>query len=175
VSKRILHIGSAAYPLANIARVQSQEIKFRRWPAIRAFIIQTVIWIALGVAATYAINYGYSHDMGGITYDSQQRYLGIARLASAILIGLGLALLLIRLVPTLRRYYALVIETAGTPNAVIINPDRGLIDNLVIQITHALENPDQANVAPITITNFTNNNYGRQNNQFGAKSTMSVP
>lgn len=174
VSKRILHIGSSSYPLANIARVQSQEIEFRRWPAIRAFIIQAVIWIVLGAAATYAINYTSSHDMGGFAYDSQ-RYLNLVRPASAVLIGLSLVRLLIRLAPTWRRYYALVIETAGTPNAVLINPDRGLIDSLVIDITHALEDPDYAYFAPVTINNYENNNYGSQKNtQFGPKNSMSV-
>lgn len=174
VSKRILHVGSAAYPLANIARVQSQALEFRRWPAIRDFIIQAVIWIALGTAATFAIRYAYSQDVGGITYDSQQRYLNIARLVPAVLIGLSLVRLLVRLAPTWRQYYALVIETAGTPTALIINPDRRLIDSLVIDITHALENPDQAYFAPITVNNFSNNGPGKQNVQLGADSRMTV-
>jgi hypothetical protein len=38
VSRRILHIGCAAYPLQNIARVQSRVPKFARWPAIRSFV-----------------------------------------------------------------------------------------------------------------------------------------
>jgi hypothetical protein len=59
-------------------------------------------------------------------------------------------------------------------NAVIINPNRALITDLVGKITHALENPDQAYVPPTVINNFTNNNYGHQNAQFGARSTMSV-
>src|SRR5215475_1536576 len=105
VSRRILHIGSAAYPLNNIARVQSQELEIKRWPAIRAFIVLTLLWIALGVAATIAIKYAYNHNTGGITYDNEQRYLSIAWLASGALIGLNLLWLLFRLAPTWRRYY----------------------------------------------------------------------
>jgi len=174
VSKRILHIGDAAYPLANIARVQAEPVKFVRWPAIRRFIIQAVIWIALGVAATFAIKYAVSHGTGGLTHDSQQRYLGIVRIAAGALIALSLARLLYRLGPTWRRQYALIVETSGMANAVIINPSRGLITDLVGKITRALENPDQAYIPPTVINNFTNNNYGQQNAQFGAKSTMSV-
>lgn len=174
VSKRILHIGGASYPLANIARVQSQKIEFRRWPAIRAFIIQAVVWTALGVAATYAINYASGHDLGGFGYESQ-RYLNIVRPAWAVLTGLSLVLLLVRLAPTWRQYYALVIETAGTPNAVLINPDRGLIEGLVVDITHALEEPDQAYFPPVTINNYQNNNYGTQKDtHIGPKNSMSV-
>jgi hypothetical protein len=174
VSRRILHIGDAAYPLANIARVQAEPVKFIRGPAIRRFIIQTVTWIALGAAATFAIKYAVNHDTGGLTHDSQQQYLAIVRIAAGALIGLSLLRLLSRLVPTWRRQYALIIETAGMANAVIINPNRALITDLVGKITHALENPDQAYVPPTVINNFTNNNYGHQNAQFGARSTMSV-
>jgi hypothetical protein len=176
VSRRILHIGSAAYPLANIARVQSQRVKFKRWPAIRAFIVQVVIWIALGAIATFAIKYAYNHNSGGITYDKQQRYLGIVRLASGILIGLSLLWLLYRLVPTWRRYYALVIETAGTAAAALINPDRSVITDLVARITRAIDDPDNPiNHFHITTNNHTNNNnYGGNNVQFGAGSKMSV-
>ena len=46
VSRRILHIGSAAYPLTNIARVQSQVLEIKRWPPIRAFLVATLAWTA---------------------------------------------------------------------------------------------------------------------------------
>ena len=174
VSRRILHIGSAAYPLANIARVQSQVLEIKRWPAVRAFIVATLAWIALGVAATFAIKYAYSHNAGGMTYDDQQRYLGIARLAPAVLIGLSLLRLLFRLAPTWRRYYALIIETAGTAQAAIINPDRNLITGLVASITYAIENPDDPSRNFSVTVHHHNNNFGRQNVQFGAGSRMEV-
>jgi hypothetical protein len=175
VSRRILHIGPAAYPLQNIARVQSQVLKFARWPAVRAFIVATVIWIALGAAATFAIKYAYSHNAASLSYDSQQKYLGIARLAPAVLTGLSLLRLLFRLRLTWRRYYALVIETAGTASAALVNPDRSSISGLVSKITLAIDNPDDPHYHfHETVSNYTNNNYGKQNAQFGAGSTMGV-
>jgi hypothetical protein len=177
VSRRILHIGSAAYPLANIARVQSHMLVFKRWPAIRAFIVQAVIWIALGAIATFAIKYAYDHNSGGITYDNQQRYLGMARLASGVLIGLSLLWLLFRVVPTWRRYYALVIETAGSASAALVNPDRSVITDLVARITRAIDDPDNPiNHFHITANNYTNNNNisGGKNFQFGPGSKMGV-
>jgi hypothetical protein len=175
VSRRILHIGSAAYPLTNIARVQSQVLQIKRWPPIRAFIVATLAWIALGVAATFAIKYAYSHNAGGITYDNQQRYLGFVRLGVAVLIGLSVLRLLYRLAPAWRRYYALIIETAGTAQAAIINPDRNLITSLVASITYAIENPDDPRRDfTINVTTHYNNNFGHQNVQFGAGSRMEV-
>jgi len=64
VSRRILHVGSAVYPLTNIARVQSLLLQIKLWPPIRAFIVATLAWIALGVAATFAINDAYNHNAG---------------------------------------------------------------------------------------------------------------
>jgi len=112
---------------------------------------------------------------GGITYDNHQRYLDSARLAVAVLVGLSLLRLLYRLVPAWRRYYALVIETAGTARAAIINPDRDLITGLVASITYAIENPDDPRRDfSTTVHNDYNNNFGRQNVQFGAGSRMEV-
>ena len=175
VSRRILHIGSAAYPLANIARVQSQVLEIKRWPAIRAFVVATLVWIALGVAATFAIKYAYDHNAGGITYDNQQRYLGFARLVTVVLIGLSLLRLLYRLAPAWRRYYALVIETAGTARAAIINTDSNVITGLVDSITYAIENPDDpSRDFSTTVNHHHNYNFGRQNVQFGTVNKMEV-
>jgi hypothetical protein len=174
VTRHILNIGSAAYPLANIARVQSQALGIRRWPAIRAFIVAVVVWIALGAAATFAIKYGYSHNASFVNSDNEQRYLDIARLAPAVLVGLSLLWLVFRLAPTWRRYYALIIETAGTASAVLINPDRRVITDLVAKITRAIDDPDNPrNYFHVITNNYTNNNFGRQNAQFGAGSSMS--
>ena len=174
VSRRILHIGSAAYPLHNIARVQSQELEIKRWPAIRTFIVVTLLWIALGVAATIAIKYAYNHNTGGITYDNEQRYLSVAWLVSGALIGLSLLWLLFRLAPSWRRYYALVIETAGTARAAIINTDRSRITGIVTSITYAIENPDDPSRDFSVTVQHHNYNFGKQNVQFGAGSRMEV-
>jgi hypothetical protein len=156
--------------------VQSQVLQIKLWPPIRTFIVTTLVWIALGVAATFAIKYAYSHNAAGVTYGNEERYLGIARLAVAVLIGLSLLWLLYRLAPAWRRYYALVIETAGTAQAVIINPDRNLITGLVTRITYAIENPDdpRRNFSLSVHNHYNNNNFGRQNVQFGAGNKMEV-
>jgi hypothetical protein len=131
VSRRILHIGPAAYPLQNIARVQSQVLKFARWPTIRSFVKAAVIWIVLGAAATAAIKFAADRQAGSITPANQGHYIAIAWAVAAALIAVSAMLLLVRLAHTWQRYYALVIDTAGPARAALVNPDRVVISDLV--------------------------------------------
>ena len=93
-----------------------------------------------------------------------------------MLIGLSLLRLVYRLWWTWRSYYALVIETAGTASAALINPDRHEIDNLVSRITRAIDDPENPqNHFHITTNNYTNNNFGKQKNtQFGPDNKIGV-
>jgi heme/copper-type cytochrome/quinol oxidase subunit 2 len=175
VSRRILHIGSAAYPLQNIARVQSQELEWVRWPAIKSFLRAAVIWIVLGVAATVAVK--IAARRGGsystIALD-QNHYLSIAWGVVVALLAISAALLLFRLRGTWRQYYALVIDSAGSASAALVSPDRRLIRDLVAKITKAIENPDDpaASFSPITINN--HNHIGDNINVSGSGNTGKV-
>jgi hypothetical protein len=40
-----------------------------------------------------------------------------------------------------RTYYALVIETAGTPNTALVSTDESVVNHLVYQIMDAIDNP----------------------------------
>jgi hypothetical protein len=157
VTRRILHIGSAAYPLQNIARVQSQALEFARWPAIRSFLKAAVIWIVLGAAATAAIKFAADRQAGSITPANQGHYVAIAWAVAVALLAVSAILLLVRLRPTWRRYYALVIDTAGSARAALVNPNRMVISDLVAKVTKAIENPDDpaAGFPPLTINNYS--------------------
>jgi hypothetical protein len=155
VSRRILHIGSAAYPLQNIARVQSQELEWVRWPAIKSFLKAAVIWIVLGAAATAAIKFAADRQPGSTIALNQGHYITIAWTVAAVLLAVNATVLLVRLRATWRRYYALVIDTAGSARAALVNPDRMIISDLVAKITKAIENPDDpaSGFPPIIINN----------------------
>ena len=139
VSRRVLHIGSSAYPLQAIARVTSEVIRFKRWPAIRAFIGATVLWIILGVAATVVVKFAVS-DPDAVD-GSQGHYLAIVRVVAICLVAFSALRLLFRLRRTWRRYYTLVIETAGAASAVLVNPDGDLIRNIAHRIVEAIDEP----------------------------------
>jgi Family of unknown function (DUF6232) len=133
VSRRVLWIGSAAYPLHNIARAQTIELVPDRAKALRNYVIQVVLWFALGAGAIYAIN---TAQISFVDRD-------LARPAFFVvlaLIGISTINLLVKLMA--RTYYAMVIETAGNPQTALVGTDRGLISSLVRQIMEAIDNPD---------------------------------
>lgn len=172
VYRGILHIGSAAYPLRNIARVQSVRVKFRRWLLFQRFLSIAVPSLVLGVAATVAIKYAQSHNAGFVNPDNQQHYVAIVWTAVAAIVAPSTAWLLIRFLQTLRQYYALVIETAGVPSALLFNPGRSVIDRVAASLTKALEDPD----SPLGNFRQTVNNYhfGHNITQFGAGSRVGI-
>ncbi|KUL42193.1 hypothetical protein ADL12_10080 [Streptomyces regalis] len=43
-----------------------------------------------------------------------------------------------------RNYFALVIETAGTPRTALVSADANLVDQLVVSIMDAIDNPQAA-------------------------------
>lgn len=157
ISRRILHIGSAAYPLQNIARVQPQALEFARWPAIKSFLKAVTIWTVVAAVASAAIKLAADRQAGSITPVSQAHYMVIAWAGAATPVAASAVLLLVRLGRTWRRYYALVIDTAGSARAALVNPDRTVISDLVARITKAIEKPDDpaAVFAPLTINNYS--------------------
>jgi hypothetical protein len=120
VSRRILWVGAEAYPLQNIARAQTIEIVPRRGAAIGRYVMMVVLWLILGGAAALAIH------------------------ALAVLFALALIVIsTIRLIKALSRrtFYALVIETAGTPRTALVSADRNMVNRLVHLIMDAIDNP----------------------------------
>lgn len=120
VSRRILWVGAEAYPLQNIARAQTIEIVPRRGAAIGRYVMMVVLWLILGGAAALAIH------------------------ALAVLVALVLIVIsTIRLIKALSRrtFYALVIETAGTPRTALVSADRNMVNRLVHLIMDAIDNP----------------------------------
>jgi Family of unknown function (DUF6232) len=120
VSRRILWVGAEAYPLQNIARAQTIEIMPSRGAAIGRYVMVIVLWLILGGVVALAIH------------------------AVAVLVVLALIVVsTIRLIKVLSRrtFYALVIETAGTPRTALVSPDKNQIVGIVRVIMDAIDNP----------------------------------
>jgi len=84
--------------LQNIARVQSQELEWVRWPAIKSFLKAFVIWILLGAAATAAIKVAASRQSGSTIAINQGHYIAIVWGVAAVLIAIsGIVLLVLSL------------------------------------------------------------------------------
>ena len=123
VSRRILWIGAAAYPLHNIARAQTVEIRPARGGAIRKYLGQVAAWLLLGFAVAILLG-----DQGALAL------LIVLVLATISTIRLCFAL-------TARSYYAMLIETSGSPQTALVSSDYREVATIVEQTMDAIDNP----------------------------------
>src|SRR6266568_9008011 len=113
ISKRVLWVGSEAYPLQNIARAQAvRVIPKSRWTGRAQAgclgFLAFLFVLGLGAAA---------HSAGGVLV------VVVAIVAVAIVVAL-----------TRRKtqpYYALIIETSGNPRRALVSTDGAQVGNLV--------------------------------------------
>lgn len=140
VSQGILWVGSEAYPLRNIARVQPVKLVPSRGAAVRRFLKAVVFCVVLAVAAAAAAGVA-SRVSSTQGYNALHGVaVGLFALA-AVLAAISTIRLIIRL--SRRAAYALVIETAGTPRTALVTYDENLVFHLARRITDAIGNPQQ--------------------------------
>ncbi len=128
-------MGGAAYPLENIARVYTFTLHPRRKDATVRFLKNVAIVLSGAFALTI---------LAGLTS------LANREAAESILtfVWLGAAAALVwslvewLAVLTASSHYVLAVETSGPSIAVVTSEDRGKLQQLVGQITHAIDNPD---------------------------------
>ncbi|MFJ9773059.1 DUF6232 family protein [Kitasatospora sp. NPDC101157] len=141
VTRRILWIGSAAYPLATVARVSITVIVPDVLGAIKRFLkfVGAVLGIALVLAALTALA-----DASHSTFGSRD---GSSGSGSGWIVAVSLFLVvsyfLVATLPVLlqRRLHALTVDTAGPPTALLAWKDPKYAYELQARITHAIENP----------------------------------
>lgn len=161
VSRRVLWVGSEAYPLHSIARAQAVKLVPKRGAALGHYLKVMLPLVLLGVAAAVALRlaprvnsvqgYNVAHGVA----------VGVLVLA-AVLALVSTARLITRLSQQI--LYALVIETAGNPRTALVSPDERVVTELVQQIMDAIDNPD-ADFPPIQVLDFGDkiNQYGQIN------------
>lgn len=136
VSKRLLWVGDAYYPLQNVARVYTLTIHPRRKDAVVTFVKRLLL---LGMATVFllllaATSGGFGSrgdDSGGVT-----ALVVIA--ASAALVYSLVEMLRVLSAPP---HFVLAVETTGPSTAVVTSPDADQLRGLAHQIAHAIENP----------------------------------
>jgi ABC-type multidrug transport system fused ATPase/permease subunit len=155
VSHRVLWIGSAAYPLHNIARAQTIKLVPNRAKALGHYVIQLVLWFALMAGAIYVI------DNGLLSLGDRDELAQPLFFVFLVLIGISTINLVVKLLA--RTYYAMVIETAGNPQTTLVSTDKRVVSSLVRQTMEAIDNPEAE--FRKEVTNITN--IGEQFNAFG--------
>jgi Family of unknown function (DUF6232) len=165
VSQGILWVGSEAYPLQNIARVQPVKLVPSRRAAWKGFlkaVVFCVILIVAGAVAASAESRASSVQSHNVLRDVA---IGMFALA-AVLAVISTIRLIVKV--SKRTAYALVIETAGTPRTALITYDANLVFHLANRITDAIGNPqDQWRESVSVINNYTVDGRGSQGMQVG--------
>jgi len=173
VSQGILWVGSEAYPLQNIARVQPVKLGPNRRAALRRYLKAVVFCLFLTAAAVVAVRVA-SRVSSAQGYNALHGVADGMFALAAVLAVISTILLIIRL--SRRTAYALVIETAGTPRTALLTYDENLVFHLVRRITTAISNPHDQWREQVPVIN--NNNYnvdarGSQGAQIGGHGNIS--
>jgi hypothetical protein len=132
VSRRVLWVGEAAYPLQNIARAQRVKLVPKRGAALRSYVKFVLLWMLLGAVAAIALS------AAGLLRSGASTLAGLVIIAVPVLIVVRTIRLIGVLLP--RKLYALIIETAGTPRAVLVSADENQVLELVRLIMDAIDN-----------------------------------
>ncbi|KNB51764.1 DUF6232 family protein [Streptomyces caatingaensis] len=134
VTRRLLWVGRAAYPLQNIARVHTSTLQPRRKQAVIRFL--------RNVALTLAVAFGLTIVGGATSLSSEGAATGII---TFVWLGTLAALILyvVQLLSVLAAtpLHVLSVETSGPSHALVTSPDPHHLDQLVGRISHAIENP----------------------------------
>ncbi|MER5434952.1 DUF6232 family protein [Streptomyces sp. NPDC002588] len=169
VSKRLLWVGGACYPLENIARVYTLTIHPRRKEAVLRFLKTLVITAAGTIALTV---------LSGITMVAS-RDTG-SGLMTFVWLG-SLAVTIYSLVEMLQvlgaqSHHVLAVETSGPSQAVVTSRNPHHLNQLVGRIAHAIENPEtefQVMVESITISP-KNYYFGDNVNMYGGSGNVGM-
>lgn len=133
ISRRVLRIGAAAYPVQNIARAQTVTLVPKRGTAWRRYVVAVVFWVILGVAAAVAVKKVTGLSNSGLTA------LHGVEVAALVLLVVSTIRLIVKL--SARTFYALVIETAGTPRTALVGANQREVTQLVNEIMEAIDDP----------------------------------
>lgn len=133
ISRRVLRIGAAAYPVQNIARAQTVTLIPKRGTAWRHYVVAVMFWVILGVAAAVAVKKVTGLSNSGLTA------LHCVEVAALVLLVVSTIRLIVKL--SARTFYALVIETAGTPRTALVSANQREVTRLVDEIMEAIDDP----------------------------------
>jgi hypothetical protein len=127
ISKRILWVGSQAYPLSHVVRVHPVSLRLRRTAVLREFGRRcgpTIVIAVVGLLAERAVSVPL-------------------RVLFWLIVGGLLSYHVYQLVRLLRlpRLYVLRIAMAGSEQAAVVSTDEAQIDDLTTQVTDAIDNP----------------------------------
>ncbi|MGW3076125.1 DUF6232 family protein [Kitasatospora sp. NPDC001132] len=161
VSKRLLWVGGATYPLHNIVRVYAFVLLPKRKEALRRFARQVVQALTLALLAV--IGAGLPSDIG----KGVEMFKGAVLTAALLWAGYGFVEMLVVLTSPALPVPA--VDTAGNATALIGTADRARLAEAVRILSHALENPETEVALKIRSVTVNTGNYhiGDNVNMYG--------
>ncbi|MGW3206579.1 DUF6232 family protein [Streptomyces sp. NPDC001135] len=174
VSKRILWIGAAVYPLANIARVYTFVLRPKRKEAVLRFLRYTAGTLVVGFIAmlpglpSLATDGGGGHSSGAAGYVT---FVWIVALFAEIYF-------LIEMISVLGAapHHVLAVETSGASTALVTSRDQRYLDQVVGQISYAIDHPDaefKVTVESLTVSP-KNYYFGDNVNMYGGSGNVGI-
>ncbi|WP_031082223.1 DUF6232 family protein [Streptomyces sp. NRRL WC-3549] len=141
VSKRLLWVGGAAYPLQNIARVFTFVLRPRRKEAIALFCKRVVLAISVATGLTVVI--WLSTSIASIGRPGDGGGGGLVTFVWMVTLAV-VAYFVTELTPVLaaRPHFVLAVETSGPSTAMVTSSDPNHLLRLVSQISHAIDHPE---------------------------------
>ncbi|MFG2555321.1 DUF6232 family protein [Streptomyces sp. NPDC048581] len=169
MSRRLLWVGGAAYPLENITRVYTFTLTPKRKEATLTFLKR--VGIILSVAFTLTI-------LGAVTALGSQSAAGgiITFVWMGAVVALVLSLVELMSVLTAPTHYVLGVETNGPSIAMVTSSDPRHLDSLVGTVAHAIDNPEaefQVRVDTLSI-NPRNYYFGDNVNMYGGTGNVGM-
>ncbi|GGW01451.1 hypothetical protein GCM10010230_31880 [Streptomyces narbonensis] len=167
ISKRLLWVGGAAYPLENIVRVYTFVLRPRKAEAFRRFLKRIAFTL---LALILVLFFGAVADTLSSSSDGDDFASFLSGLSLLAVVGAFIWFAADMLVVvTASAHYVLAIETNGQSTAMVAGEPRHL-DGLVGQIAAAIDEPD-ANlsvvVGALSISNPSNYYFGDAVNIYG--------
>jgi hypothetical protein len=160
VDKRLLWVGSAAYPLHNITRVYTFLLRPNRRAAASRFMRRLLLLLAV-VAVLGVLSNGRSSE--NVTATGEE---------GLVVFGLGFAIFAVfelSAVLFARSVPVLAVDTAGSPTAIVTDSDRNRVGELLHTLAYALEHPETEFQVTMQTLTFSPQNYhiGDNVNMYG--------
>ncbi|WP_116213545.1 DUF6232 family protein [Streptomyces olivoreticuli] len=133
IRDRILWVGSAAYPVQNIARAMTVTYAPRRAAAVGRFLVSMLVLALVMVAATAAID-----NTPWPLADKETARRALRLLALGLIAIFTIQLLRVLLAKT---RHAVFIETSGSPLAVLASTKEQKMREIVGEVAKAINNP----------------------------------
>ncbi|MFD7921376.1 DUF6232 family protein [Streptomyces sp. NPDC059740] len=161
ISKRLLWVGDAAYPLHNIARIHTFTLLPRRQEAVTRFLKRVGLTLPALFFTTLMVG------LATLTSDSGDTFLTLIWLVGVAALIYYLAdLIIVLMAPS---HYVLAVETSGPSTAVVTSQNPGHLRQLAQYLANALENPDTEFHVQVETITFNPQNYyfGDSVNMYG--------